>query len=133
MLHWQALRGKRILVVEDEWAQAAVVRDTLEDVGAIVVGLAADCREACDILDGTAADAAVLDLHLAVGTGHMLAHLLELRGIPYVIATGHVAEATKVHPGVSVLQKPFRGEELVWAVETLLDGRTAQYGGKAFS
>jgi CheY-like chemotaxis protein len=133
MLHRQALRGKRILVVEDEWAQAAVMRDVLEDAGAVVVGLAADSRQACNLLDGTAADAAVVDLHLDGGTGHMLAHLLDMRGIPYLIATGYVPEATKAHPGVIVLPKPFRGEELVWAVESLLDGRAQQWRVEAFS
>jgi CheY-like chemotaxis protein len=131
MLHRQALRGKRILVVEDEWAQAAVMRDALEDAGAVVVGLAADSRQACNLLDGTAADAAVVDLHLDGGTGHMFAHLLDLRGIPFLIVTGYVPEATKAHPGVIVLPKPFRGEELVWGVETLIDGRAAQWRAEA--
>jgi hypothetical protein len=56
-----------------------------------------------------------------------------MRGIPYLIATGYVPEATKAHPGVIVLPKPFRGEELVWAVETLLDGRAQQWRVEAFS
>jgi hypothetical protein len=63
----------------------------------------------------------------------MLAHLLELRGIPYLIATGYVPEATKAHPGIIVLQKPFRADELVWAVETLLDGRAEQWRVEALS
>ena len=123
MLQPQALRGNRILVVEDEWPIAAFIRDTLENAGATVIGLAADCREACNVLDGTGVDAAVLDLHLGGSSGHMLAHLLELRGIPYLFATGYAPEAIKAHPGVTILQKPFPGEDLVWAVSTLLDGR----------
>lgn len=133
MLLPQALRGKRILIVEDEWAQAAFIRDTLDDAGAVIVGLAADCREACDILDGTGAEAAIVDLHLRSGSGHMMVPLLKSRRIPYLIATGFAPEATKAHPGVIVLEKPFRAEELVWALETLLDGRADQWRVKALS
>ena len=61
----------------------------------------------------------------------MLAHLLEMRGIPYLFETGYAPEALKAHPGVRILQKPFSAEDLVWAVSTLLDGRPTEQGVKA--
>lgn len=133
MLQPQTLRGRRILVVEDEWPVAAFIRDTLEDAGAVVVGLAADCRDACNVLEGAGVEAAVVDLHLGSSSGHVLAHLLEMRDIPYLIETGYAPEAIKAHPGVMILQKPFLGEDLVWAVSTLLDGRPVGQRAKALS
>ena len=127
MLQQQTLSGKRILVVEDEWGVAMFVRQTLEDAGATVVGVADTCLDACQILDGTGVEAAVIDLHLrGGGTGHPLAHLLALRGIPFLIGTGHAAEASRVHPDAIVLQKPFSGADLIAAVESLLGGRVSQ-------
>ena len=120
----RALGGKRILVVEDEWVVAASIRDILEAAGAVVIGLPSNCREAIQILDGTGVEAVILDLHLQGGTSHMLAHLLEMRGIPYLFATGYVSEAKTVSPGVKLLAKPFTDRTLLAAVETLLDGPT---------
>ena len=133
MLQRQALRGRRILVIEDEWPLAAFIRDSLEDAGAVVIGLAGDCREAVNILDGTGVEAVILDLHLQGGTSHMLAHLLEMRGVPYLFATGYALDAAPISPGVMVLKKPFTDTDLLAAVETLFDGPTVGQHLKALS
>ena len=56
----------------------------------------------------------------------MLPHLLELRGVPYLFATGYLPVETMVSPGVMVLRKPFSAADLLAAVETLLTGKVEQ-------
>ena len=129
----QRLARKRILIVEDEWAVAAFMRDTLETAGAVVVGLPGNCRDAIQVLNGTGVEAVILDLHLQGGTSHMLAHLLEMRGIPYLFATGYVPESVTVTPGVKILRKPVSDRDLLAALETLLDGPQAGQHLKALS
>ena len=120
----QTLRGRRILVVEDEAAIAHFIRETLEGAGATIVGVAGDCFEARRILDGTGVEVAIVDLHLGGGSGHSLGHLLSMRKIPFLFATGYAVEASRDQPGSMVLQKPFDATDLVAAVVGLLNGRT---------
>jgi CheY-like chemotaxis protein len=125
MPHRQRLSQKRILIVEDQWATAKFMRDVLETAGAVVVGLAANSREAIQVLEGTGVEAVILDIHLLGSTSHMVAHLLEMRGIPYLFATGHSQDTATISPDVTVLRKPFTDGQLLEAVETLLNGPRA--------
>ena len=129
----QRLAQKRILIVEDEWAMARFMRDTLETAGAVVVGLSGNSREAIQVLDGTGVEAVILDLYLQGSTSHMVAHLLEMRGIPYLFVTGDGQDTATIAPGVQVLRKPFTDGQLLEAVATLLDGPQAGQRSKALS
>ncbi|MBX9701188.1 MAG: response regulator [Acetobacteraceae bacterium] len=108
------LKGRRILVVEDEALVAMLVEDALLDAGASVLGPAATVAEALALLGREAPpDAAVLDLNLAGETSTPVADALAARGLPFVIATGYGASGLPPgHADVPVLAKPYDPDEL---------------------
>jgi DNA-binding response OmpR family regulator len=120
MDHARRLSGRRILILEDEPQMAALLRRVLEDAGATVIGPTSDGSEAIQLLDGTGVEAAVVDWRVGAGNANTFAHLLTLRRIPFLFHTGVSDEAASQHPGVPVLAKPFRAEQLLAAVEALL-------------
>jgi CheY-like chemotaxis protein len=65
----------------------------LVHAGAVVVGLAASVSEALRLLEQSTPDVALLDYRLARNeTSEPVAAALSARGIPFVLATGMLAE-----------------------------------------
>ena len=89
------LRGRTLLVVEDEYIVAADLAMRLEDAGAAVVGPAGSVEEALDLVqsEGSTLDAAVLDVNLAGQRVYPVADALIARGVPFVLTTGYDASA----------------------------------------
>ncbi|WP_210526686.1 response regulator [Rubellimicrobium arenae] len=86
------LRGRRVLVVEDEFLIAEDLCEELQSCGAKVMGPAASVAEALALLDhGPAPDMAVLDIGLEDEKVYPVADALRARGIPFVFATGYDA------------------------------------------
>lgn len=108
------LRGRRVLVVEDEALVAMLVEDALLDAGCSVVGPAATVQEALSLLEaGAAPEAAVLDLNLAGETSTPVADALASLGVPFVVATGYgAAGLPPEHRDAPVLAKPYDPAEL---------------------
>ena len=85
------LKGRRILVVEDDYLIAEDVREELQKAGAIVAGPVPSVSEALRLLEGEPSlDAAVLDVNLRDGERSVpIAEALEARAIPFLFATGY--------------------------------------------
>ena len=84
------LKNRKILIVEDEFFLADDLAKALVVAGARVVGPAQTVRQAVDILnDGTAIDAAVLDLNLRGEMSYEVADALKWRDIPFAFTTGY--------------------------------------------
>jgi len=115
------LRGRRIMVVEDEALVAMLVEDALVDAGFDVVGPVATVQEALTLLDqGAQPEAAVLDLNLAGETSTPIADALAERGVPFVVATGYgAAGLPSEHKDVPVLAKPYDPIELTATLRRL--------------
>lgn len=112
------LKGRRILVVEDEALIAMLVEDALLDAGADVLGPAATVEEAIALFESGNPEAAVLDINLAGQASTPVADMLADHGVPFVVATGYgAAGLSERHRGVPVLAKPYDPQELV---ETLV-------------
>lgn len=87
------LQDLRVLVVENDEMSAALLQMQLVHAGATVVGLAASVSEALRLLEQSAPDVALLDYRLARNeTSEPVAAALSARGIPFVLATGMLAE-----------------------------------------
>ncbi|WP_244530351.1 response regulator [Rhizobium sp. NFR07] len=100
-------RGKRILVVEDEYFLADEVRQKLAALGATVVGPVASVRDAMDMIEASEIDAAILDVHLGDEFVFPVADRLDELDIPFVFATGYDrAFIPAQYAGFALCEKP---------------------------
>jgi CheY-like chemotaxis protein len=121
----EALRGRRVLVVEDETMIAMLVEDMLGDLGCVVVGPAHRLEEALEVVRlEDRIDVALLDVNLAGEPVFTLADALRAKGVPAIFATGYGEVGLRdVDRGAPVLHKPFRIGDLAEALGEAL--RTA--------
>ena len=85
-----ALRGRRILVVEDEYMMADDLQYDLEKAGAEVIGPVPSVADALRLLaTEEVIDGAILDVNLRGEKAYPVADVLRERGIPFVLATGY--------------------------------------------
>ena len=85
----EVLRGKRVLLVEDELLIAMHAEEILRDLGAEVVGPANSLPEAWSFTESESFDCAMLDRNLNGEFSDELAHELMRRGIVVILATGY--------------------------------------------
>lgn len=121
--------GLNVLVVEDEFLIADYIQLVLEDAGHTVVGMASNAAGALKLLEGAAADVALLDIKIE-GTvdGVDLAHeLRRLYGLPFVFISGSGDPGTyqraKAAAPLAFLQKPLNTRELAKILDGLGRGR----------
>jgi PAS domain S-box-containing protein len=117
-----ALRGARILVVEDETLVAVELRLALSDAGAEVLGPAASIGEAKRLLAAHRPTAAVLDVNLGDDRIDPLADLLMAEGVPMVFVTGYGPQTALPERlrHLRVLQKPLDPATLISTVFELV-------------
>jgi DNA-binding NtrC family response regulator len=119
-----ALKGVRVLVVEDEFLTRLDLETTLRDAGAEIIGPCSGVHDALAALknDGSAA-AAILDVRLGDENAGPVARELVRRGLPFVFYTGQV-DCDPVFdewPGRPVLAKPALPRIIVAAITALLE------------
>ena len=85
----EALRGRRILVVEDDPLIAMEIVDVLAGGGAELVGPAPTVRAALAALAEGRPEVAVLDLNLRGECSMPVAAALREAGVPFVLASGY--------------------------------------------
>src|SRR5574341_760011 len=89
-----ALRGQRILIVEDEWLVAIELQALLEQQGGVVLGPVNTVARALRLLDHERPDVALLDLNLNGQRSTPVASALSVQGVPFVVVTGYGAAAS---------------------------------------
>ncbi|MEZ0468319.1 response regulator [Phaeobacter sp. SYSU ZJ3003] len=86
----ELVKGKHILVVEDEYLVAADLSDTLQEMGATVIGPFSSVQEALTAVTSVEQlDAATLDVTLGQEKSFGVAEALQKRGVPFVLLTGY--------------------------------------------
>lgn len=113
----EPLRGKNIMLVEDQLVIALEAESVLGDHGAHVE-TAATAGEALRLLGQVTPDVAVLDVNLGSGTSFAVADELMTRNIPFVFATGYGATGT-IPPSYAqapIVTKPYQAESLIGAI-----------------
>ena len=119
----EALRGRRVLVIEDEMLVAMEFESLLQRQGCAVVGPASTVDRALALLDHDQPDAALLDLNLNGEPASAVAVALRTRGVPFVLVTGY-GEAQSSEPelqGAPRVDKPVNHKELVRALARVMD------------
>jgi DNA-binding response OmpR family regulator len=118
------LTGCRVLLVEDEYYIADDLCHALAGCGASVVGPIPSLDKALPLAETESLTCAVLDIDLRGESGLAVAEVLRRRDVPFVYSTGYsdavVPEALK---GAAHLEKPFRVEELLHAVDRVFRER----------
>jgi CheY-like chemotaxis protein len=115
-----ALKGARVLIVEDEPVVAMCLEDILEGLGCVTVGPAGRLAGGLALAEAGGIDAAILDINLGGEHSTGIAEVLRARGVPFAFASGYGA-APEGFEGVPLLEKPYREAEVV-AVLTRLMG-----------
>lgn len=118
----KAFNGRRILVVEDNFLAAEVVRDMLETSGCTVVGPVGRLAEGLRLAEQEELDGAVLDINLNGDWCFPIARALRQREVPFIFLTGYDDVAiipTELRP-VRRLGKPILGAQLIDALTEIV-------------
>lgn len=118
------LRGKRVLVVEDEFFIADDLARDFAAMGAEIVGPVGTVEQAMRVLhDELCIDGAVLDIKLGATMAYPVADELLARNVPVVFATGYDADVVpRRFIGVPRCLKPTRSEQVAAALFRTFDG-----------
>jgi DNA-binding response OmpR family regulator len=115
----RALRGRHILVVEDDYLLAQMLRELLEEEGAEVVGPIGSLEEALAFIESNSdqIEAAVLDVNLRGKKSYPIANVLSAGGVAVVFATGYGPDAIDVDfRRFARCEKPINREALIAAL-----------------
>jgi hypothetical protein len=96
------------------------LQETLERVGATVLGPSPDVARAFELIDRFHVDAAVLDNLIRGGDGRPVADLLVKRRIAFLFHTSQRQGLRKSYPFAEIIDKPSRSGELVRSLQRLL-------------
>jgi CheY-like chemotaxis protein len=124
-----SLQGLRILVVEDNFLVAEVIRDMLAASGCVIVGPVARLDEGVRLAGLEALDGAVLDVNLNGERCYPIARALRDRGVPYLFLTGYdddSAMAPQELKPARHLSKPVLEAHLVEALLDIAGRRTGE-------
>jgi light-regulated signal transduction histidine kinase (bacteriophytochrome) len=115
------LRGRTVLLVEDNMIIAMDGEDALRDLGAEVI-TAATVNRAREAIAAHAIDLAVLDFNLGNETSLPVADLLAESGIPFVFATGYGdgLDLPDRFSDVTLLKKPYSGATLAQGIAPVI-------------
>ena len=117
------VRGKRLLVVEDEFFIADGLARDFAAMGADIVGPVPTLEQAMDLLDREPCiDGAVLDIQLRNAASYDIADELLRRGVPVVFVTGYDAAVIPTRY-VDVIRcvKPVSSEKVAQALTRTFD------------
>lgn len=104
--HPANIAGLKILIVEDSLLLALELEQGLADLGAQIVGSAAEVGEAMGMLNRPF-DAAVLDANLNGDSVMPVAQALHAMGRPFIFATGYADKAGPTGFDAPVVRKPY--------------------------
>jgi CheY-like chemotaxis protein len=120
----KSLSGHRILLVEDDMLNIAMLEDILTEAGCEFVAAAATIDQAIALIDERVFDAALLDIKLKGKAAYAVADALAVRGVPFIFVTGNsVRDIEDGYRDRPVLRKPFKEEKLVEALTDILPPR----------
>jgi DNA-binding response OmpR family regulator len=120
-----ALKGLRVLVVEDSWHVARSLKSVLEQMGMKVAKPAATLADAERLIADNAFDLAMMDINLKGEMTFDLIDQLHRRGVCIVVLTGYPELSGSIEKASAILQKPVRANELLETLGTVM-GQTPQ-------
>jgi CheY-like chemotaxis protein len=120
------LRGRKILIVEDEPFIALTLEDMLTDLGCMIAGSVSQVADALALIREGGIDAAVLDVNLGAQKIDPVANELAGMGCPFIFTTGYGREGVPPsHNQRGIVAKPFTSDDLALALSQEISGRPA--------
>ena len=117
------LRGKRVVVVEDEPPIEMILGIMLDELGCVQAGSAQTLSEAMILSEGIEADAVLLDYRLKGELSEPAAKSFIQRGIKVVLTTGaDLRDLPETFKTCAVIQKPFGLDNIERALVQALTG-----------
>lgn len=115
----KAIKGRRVLIIEDEPLISLMTSGLVEDFGAVVLGPFTTVGAAANALDGDV-DAVLLDVNLSGATTYEFADRARTLGVPVAFVTGYQPNALPARfASVPVLSKPIESSALGELLATL--------------
>jgi CheY-like chemotaxis protein len=108
-----ALNAVPVLIVEDTWHVANVMKAALQQLGMQVVGPTATTAEARRLVAEEHPKVAIVDINLKRETADRLIEELHGQGVRVVVVSGHAAPPVSKGSVAAFLQKPVSGKELI--------------------
>ena len=117
----EPMKALRILVVEDDVMIGDLLAETLEDLGYVVCAVETNAANAVAAAARHHPDLMIVDVGLGEGSGVTAVKEI-LRGgfVPHVFATGDTLRDLSLGPEAVLIQKPFRGPDIVHAIDRAL-------------
>ncbi|CAN5623187.1 response regulator [soil metagenome] len=122
----EALRGLKVLVVEDSFLVADDLAATIAELGCEVVGPAASLQDGLRLAGEPGLAGAFLDVNLSrSGTSFAIAEKLEERGVPFVFLSGYDLDTAfpPAFRSAARLPKPVDPQHLARALMRFLAAR----------
>ena len=121
-----AMKPLRILVVEDDPMIGPILAEMLEDLGHIVCGVEVDAENAVAAAARHHPELMIVDIGLGHTSGvRAVNEILKSGFVPHVFVTGDVLRHLELGPNAVLIQKPFRGPDIVAAIERAIRGPRA--------
>jgi DNA-binding response OmpR family regulator len=121
-----ALKGRRILILEEQPSIAMRLVAILQEAGCRISGPAEDVCEALNLIGRDTIDAAILDVKIAGNSTLPVARELARRSIPYVFTSGNKSRRLDQRCApAKVITKPYSAEHIVEVLLALTGGTPA--------
>ncbi len=122
----QALAGRRIFVVEDEFLISLLLETALEDEHCAIIGPFDRVPAALEAASKESVDLALLDVNVGGEKVYPVAEFFAERGIPFLLISGFGDQAAPEHENWEVFSKPFKIGALLGKMNELLTQRAPQ-------
>lgn len=124
------LKGKRLLIIEDEPLVAMDIAEQLGNAGADIIGPVGSTSSAMQMLADQQVDAAVLDANLGGQPVDDIAALLTKKHVPFVFVSGYGRESLpKSFASADLISKPFDPGRLLAVASQLLNKHDILHSG----
>jgi DNA-binding response OmpR family regulator len=112
-----------ILVVEDDPMIGPLLAEILEDLGHTVCAVEVDAASAVAAAARFHPDLMIVDVGLGEISGIAAVRAILREGfVPHIFVTGHLIRNLPLGPDAVLLQKPYRGSDIVAAIARAVDG-----------
>jgi two-component system, response regulator PdtaR len=117
------MKPLRVLIVEDDLTIGPLLAETIEQLGHVICALEVDAAAAVRAARRCRPDLMIVDIGLGEASGIAAVEQILKEGfVPHVFVTGDGLRGLPLGPEAVVIQKPYKGSDLVAAIAKAIDG-----------